>query len=309
MCVWNKEVRYFSRGIGRPGFDACWYRNLYPCPPVEDEAAAASFVAYDGSPDYMVLEDAAVATMRAQLGPSVRLVALLRNPSDRFYSAYNMGMNERRRPGARLGYDAFASSLDRMLACAPECPDEQRVVSMFFNYGLYARHLRRYMAHFGREALLVEASEAFYAAPWPTVARVLAFAKLPELPSVKRAAAAQAAPGQQSAPPQPVESEQPPRGEGGGSSSVMSSSVPAGGRGLNSGRVWGGEGYTGRLRPAERAKLAAFYAPHNRELYALLGRDFGWERGGGGGGGNGAEQDASPPAAVPKPELLLRPEL
>ena len=33
----------------------------------------------------------------------------------------------------------------------------------------------------------------------------------------------------------------------------------------------------GKLRPTERAKLNAFYAPHNRELYRLIGRDFGWE--------------------------------
>lgn len=30
------------------------------------------------------------------------------------------------------------------------------------------------------------------------------------------------------------------------------------------------------LSPATRAKLAAFYAPYNDKLNALLGRDLGW---------------------------------
>ena len=54
---------------------------------------------------------------------------------------------------------------------------------MFFSFGLYARHLARFHRHFGRGALLVECSEEFYADPWPTVQRVLAFADLPIVPS------------------------------------------------------------------------------------------------------------------------------
>lgn len=187
--------------------------------------------------------------MRAQLAPSVRLVALLRNPSDRFYSAFNMGMNERRSRSERLRYADFAARLDRMIECAPECVGEPRVVSMFFNFGLYARHLRRYLAHFGREALLIECSEDFYAAPREVVDRVLAFANLPAHGAVQAAA----------------------------DRHPVGSSVSTPNR-LNSGQLWGGAGYTGRLQPSERAKLDAFYAPHNQELYALVGRDFGWER-------------------------------
>ena len=41
--------------------------------------------------------------------------------------------------------------------------------------------------------------------------------------------------------------------------------------------MWGGKGYTGKLQPAERKKLQGWYAPHNKELYTLIGRDFGWE--------------------------------
>ena len=47
--------------------------------------------------------------------------------------------------------------------------------------------------------------------------------------------------------------------------------------GRNSGAMWGGKGYTGKLQPAERKKLQGWYAPYNKELYSLIGRDFGWE--------------------------------
>lgn len=34
------------------------------------------------------------------------------------------------------------------------------------------------------------------------------------------------------------------------------------------------------MHPSVKAKLARHFAPHNARLYALLGRDFGWERAG-----------------------------
>ena len=45
----------------------------------------------------------------------------------------------------------------------------------------------------------------------------------------------------------------------------------------NVGKLWGGSGYAGKLQPTERKKLGAYFAPHNKELYTLVGRDFGWE--------------------------------
>lgn len=45
----------------------------------------------------------------------------------------------------------------------------------------------------------------------------------------------------------------------------------------NAGSRWGGAGYTGKLQARERALLHAYYAPHNQELYELVGRDMKWE--------------------------------
>ena len=112
---------------------------------------------------------------------------------------------------------------------------------------MYAQHVSKYWRSFGRKRVLVERSEDFYADAWPTVQRVLSFASLST----------------------PVE--------------FAVGLVSRSRRGLtaterNSGGVWGGKEYVGALQPPERRKLQAFYAPHNMELYAMLGRNMGWER-------------------------------
>jgi hypothetical protein len=331
MCVWDKEVRYFSRGLDLVDF--CWYRRRYPCVP-----PGAPHISFDGSPDYLVLPSSTIELMARSLPPRAKLIALLRNPADRFYSAFNMGWSERRRnqarerthasgnasagggahgehgpsrqrtelrrrrrlshaagdaapggggwaggaPGGWAGdpagglvagsgrslagasgwaadgaaaartredtgggapYELLASSLDRWLQCAPECLEETNLVGMFFSYGMYVQHLRRFARHFGQPVtdggaegrLLVLQSEAFYADRARVVRQVWRFAGLAAVPQ------------------------------------------PDGGSRSNAGELWGGHAYLGHLRPAERAKLLAFYAPHNRELYAWLGTDFGWE--------------------------------
>jgi hypothetical protein len=318
VCVWDKEVRYYSRAL-RQGTSLCWYRSRYRCPARRFERSAVEavdalpssdgFTAFDGSPDYLVVDDVTVALMSSQLGPRARLVALLRNPSDRFYSAYNMGFNEeliKQANSARVGgradvdpgrvtYEGFARSLDRMLHCAPGCPDEPHVVSMFFEYGLYAKHLRKFARHFGWERLLIERSEDFYEDSASAVVRVLRFASL-------------------GVPDDLV-------------ATLRRRSLSKEKR--NAGKLWGGASYAGRLQPAERQKLQAWYEPHNRELYALIGRDMGWERSDGAVGGETRAiarhdqlpttptitptvEDAhvqTPLGTSPPPPFLLRPEL
>ena len=295
MCLWDKEVRYFSLGFRSPAsakqplgsMDLCWYRSLYPCVP-----GGAPHVGFDGSPDYLTMPEDKVAAMRLALGAQAKLVALLRNPADRFYSAYNMGMNEelgksggfgRRRRNRRellvvrdgdggdggsgsggggavasrgremsekaagekvageLTYQGFAAALPRYLKCAPECKDERGPVWMFFAFGMYAEHLRKFQRHFAESQLLVLRSEDFYADAWSVVEQVYRFAGLPILDGLQ---------------------------EG-----VLRSSGKR-----NAGSLWGGSSYTGKLQAKERALLHAYYGPHNQELYALIGRDMGWEQ-------------------------------
>ena len=105
MCVWDKEVRYFSRGL-RQHLDLCWYRSLYRCPVTagvgrsmdasvqfkqgRESPEEEQYVGFDGSPDYLVIDESSVALMRSQLGSRTRLVA-----------AQNIDGEARRRSHAR----------------------------------------------------------------------------------------------------------------------------------------------------------------------------------------------------------------
>lgn len=257
MCWGNKEVRFFSLGP-TAGVDICWYRDRYPCLPTEAEQKH-SYALFDGSPDYFILPETDVTRMANVLGSATRLMVMLRNPSDRFYSAYNMGMNELKKKSGRgqaATYHEFAGdpvkscrtgarlingipssgSLDRWIQCAPLCRQEPRIVNMFFEYGLYAKHLMKYYTHFPRERVLLIKSEDFFAHPLSVMQAVIRFAQLSEY-------------------------------DLGFNASIMR---------RNSGEKWG-RNYSGKLLLPERNKLMQYYAPYNRELYQLVGRNFGWE--------------------------------
>lgn len=147
------------------------------------------------------------------------------------------------RTGSKLSYEDFAEGLDRMIACAPTCEKEQPLVAMFFDYGLYAKHLRQFYAVFEHEQILVMRSEDFFATPVPYVQQILEFFGVSALPSF-------------------IEATQASQDK----------------HDRNSGKLWGGDSYSGKLLQRERKKLNGFFHPHNLELYTLIGRDMEWEK-------------------------------
>jgi len=108
----------------------------------------------------------------------------------------------------------------------------------------YAQHLKRFLAHFEAERLLILRSEDFFADPQQIVRQVLTHVRIP--PNAEHNARLQA-------------------------------KIKSGEAHKNAGTLWGRSEYTGKMQPTEREKLQRFYRPHNLELYALTGRDFGWE--------------------------------
>ena len=132
------------------------------------------------------------------------------------------------------------------MACAPHPPlalpprGLRRDGACVCARGRYAKHLKKYQRHFAAEQLLVLKSEDLYEDAWSVVQQALAFAGLPVLEQVRAA-------------------------------------VERGKENRNSGSKWGGKEYTAKLQPAERQLLTAYYEPHNKQLYTLIGRDMGWE--------------------------------
>ncbi len=147
--AFRKEVHYFDIHYDR-GLD--WYRACFPFRGVTGES----------SPSYLVHPEVP-ARVRAVL-PEVKLIAILRNPVERAYSAYQRNLR-RGRESRPFGEAVFG-----------------RADSLEFAYlerGLYAEQLERWLQHFPRTQLLVIGAEKFFSETAPVLQRVCAFLELP----------------------------------------------------------------------------------------------------------------------------------
>lgn len=147
------EPHFFSRDYAR-GEE--WYRGLFA-------TAGPDQMVGEKSADY--LADFAAPRRIAALLPKVQLIAQLRNPVERAYSDYCMLF--------RRGQidDDVARQLNRATTDAPR----------FLDDGLYARHLRRFLAHFPEEQLTLIFHEDIQADPLGSIGRVCAAIGLPML--------------------------------------------------------------------------------------------------------------------------------
>jgi hypothetical protein len=122
----RKEIhyfdRYYERGLG-------WYQSYFP----RDDAATRYRAIGEVTPDYLGTPEVA-ARIHAAL-PDCRLIAILRNPVDRAYSWYKFC---RRNHDERVDFIHFLE-----------------VNSTALDWGLYHKHLQRYLDLFPRDSLLV----------------------------------------------------------------------------------------------------------------------------------------------------------
>jgi hypothetical protein len=133
-----REVKYFNhpKRVATLGLD--WYRAQF-------EGWAGEPITGEATPGYMMLghRPAEVAARVAATVPDVRLVALLRNPVDRAYSAFVHHKREQRvHPRARL--------LDTVRSCAPE-DDWMGIITG----GWYAASLQPFLDVFGDHLLVL----------------------------------------------------------------------------------------------------------------------------------------------------------
>jgi len=100
----------------------------------------------------------------AQVIPQARLIALLRNPVDRTYSAYH----HRVRNGETRTFEETIEA----------CLDDSR--HGYLSKAIYVDHLLRWSEFFSREQMLVLKSEDFFEHPQRTLERVFSFLGLPD---------------------------------------------------------------------------------------------------------------------------------
>ena len=110
------------------------------------------------------------------LMPSGKFIVLLRNPSTRAYSAYQMGKAEQEVIGSIQEYvnTSFLSLIKKRLS-ARKPNSRGRLLSI----GHYALHLETWLKYFSRDQLLIVLLEDFQKTPFQVMDKILTFLGLP----------------------------------------------------------------------------------------------------------------------------------
>ncbi len=172
-----KGLHYFDSEFGR-GWR--WYKSHFPLRMAGRHVArpwSAPAIAGEASP-YYLFHPLAASRMARDL-PEVRLIVLLRDPTERAYSHYK----ERLRHGGEwLSFEeALDAEPDRLSGEAERIardPGYRSVAHEGHSYlaqGRYLDMLRRWFDLFGRDRFYVTASEDFYADPNRVVNEVWTF--------------------------------------------------------------------------------------------------------------------------------------
>ena len=155
----TKELHFFDNSFSE---GLSWYGRHFPHRKCVDDRQTVSG---EATPSYLL--DPLVPERMAKTIPDAKLIALLRNPVDRAYSHFQMGV--RRGDEVR----SFGEAIRQEIAGETE---EEYLVR-----GLYAEQLERFAYFTEREHLLVLKSEDFFSRRWEVLGRALAFLGLPPL--------------------------------------------------------------------------------------------------------------------------------
>lgn len=166
----RKEVRYFNRYYSR-GLN--WYRSFFPA----KISAPAGSMTGEATPEY-IFNPHVIERVKSLL-PDVRLIVMLRNPSDRAYSHYHLS--------TRYGYETldFRSALeaeeDRIEAESDKLSKNpfyrsRSLAQYSYKFrGLYLNQLKPWIESFGRDRVHIIQSEEFYSDPETVYGRTLEF--------------------------------------------------------------------------------------------------------------------------------------
>jgi hypothetical protein len=166
----RKEIKFFDIHYLQ-GLD--WYRAHFPMrfkmkPGMITGEATPYYIFHPTAPNRV-----------AKVLPNVRLIALLRNPVDRAYSHYNHMLRVGRES---LPFEeAIAMEAERLNG------EEEKIIAdprystfnhLHYSYlarGRYIEQLKKWLAIFSRQQILILASEELYASPATTYRKAVAF--------------------------------------------------------------------------------------------------------------------------------------
>ena len=177
-----KEVQYFTKYYAR---GEGWYRGQFPL--VTHERAVRRRIGVSpavGEATAACLFDPRSPERVHAFDPEMKLVALLRDPIERAYSAFQMELRWGRETGT------FEEALDReetdlpgvleRLRTNPNASVSSGLGRSYVARGLYADQLERWLQLFDRDQLLILMSDDLDQDPAATVSRVAGFLGVPE---------------------------------------------------------------------------------------------------------------------------------
>lgn len=169
----EKEVHFFDGGLD-PGIDnyakgVTWYRANFPF----KREADIHLKAFEASPLYLFNP---LAPKRiVDLLPHVKLLFLLRNPTERAISHY---FHEKQLQRESLSIDIALQAEENRLASILACQDYKNEIFKNHSYkcrGLYKEQLQRYFQYFDQSQCLILSSEAFFADPGTALQDIFKF--------------------------------------------------------------------------------------------------------------------------------------
>jgi hypothetical protein len=222
----EKEVHFFDGGID-PKVDnyekgEMWYRSHFP---LQKDTSEDTRV-FEASPLYIF--NPLCPKRISDLLPNIKIIALLRNPTERAISQY---FHELRLDRESLSIHEALETEETRLARVLETEDYKSDHFICHSYkarGLYREQLERYLFHFSKEQLLFMNSEELFTNPDAFLKQIFEFIGVDAYCKVK---------------------------------DLKPRNVASNRR---------------HVDPEIYNYLNSFFQPHNRALYELIGKNYGW---------------------------------
>lgn len=158
----HKEIHFFDKYYNK---GVQWYKRQFPLPSEKGKRDITG----EATPRY--LYDPTVPLKVHKLMPHVKLIVLLRNPVDRAYSNYQMGIYNRMPDLLKKGSTDKFMSFEEVL--------KTNIGRSYLKKGIYADQLARWMQLFPRNQILIIQSEKFFSNPQATLNQIYRFLGVP----------------------------------------------------------------------------------------------------------------------------------
>ena len=167
------EIGFFDDNF-RLGWS--WYRSLFPTRMKKEKIKeeTGNFLTFDDTPFYIYNE--IVAKRIREFFPNGKIIVLLRNPIDRAYSNYILGV--RRGDEKRSFEEAVLEEMEHIKQYS-EIQIDEFLSQSYLGRGLYALQLEIWFRYFKRENILIIKSEDFSKNTQRTMEQVFRFLDLP----------------------------------------------------------------------------------------------------------------------------------